>query len=45
MYSSKYHTVKTREYYTTYPKTPEKRAGKPNFRLGMRAPFHPFVVT
>ena len=27
------------EYYTTYPKTPEKRAGNPNFRLRMRTPF------
>jgi hypothetical protein len=34
------------EYYTTYPKTPEKRAGNPNFRLDMRAPEGtPFGVT
>jgi hypothetical protein len=26
------------EYYTTYQKTSEKRAGNPNFRLRMRAP-------
>ena len=26
------------EYYTIYPKTPQKRAGNPNFRLHMRAP-------
>jgi hypothetical protein len=34
------------EYYTTYPKTPEKRAGNPNFWLWMRAPKGiPFGVT
>jgi len=27
------------------PKTHEKRAGNPNFRLRLRAPFHPFGVT
>jgi hypothetical protein len=25
----KYHTVRTREYYPTYPKTPEKSTGPP----------------
>ena len=34
------------EYYTTYPKTPEKRAGNPNFWLCLCAPKGtPFGVT
>ena len=34
------------EYYTTYPKTPEKRAANPNFWLRMHAPKGtPFGVT
>ena len=34
------------DYYTTYPKTPQKRTGNPNFPFRMRAPNGiPFGVT